>query len=152
MIIFDETTIENYLDATVDAEELDRAVIAAVERVSPIHERIHVKPMTRDCVVTSEMLVRLCDAALERRIATAALRIVAFIIVSSDRLAWRDDFIGEVLHDWAAPEVNRSLSQENLRQFRRWLTREEPYPERPTGEAAARGAYEIVSRLERVLV
>ena len=79
------------------------------------------------------------DGALAGHLDATALRAAAFAIVTSTDFTWSEDLVGEILHDWSAPEVNLQLSSENMERFRRWITRTEPYRERPSAADAPSG-------------
>lgn len=144
-----EKTIAAFLAGTLEPQALDREVRSAVERVDDIRTRVFVRGMSTPLVVSVPMAVSLCDAAIDQRIAPESLRVLAFAVVASDRFEWNDEVVAEVLHDWSAPEINYPLTPENLRRFRMWLLREEPYPEKsPLPSGAHSGT--IISELEKI--
>ncbi len=140
-----EETIVAFLAGRTSADRLEVEATAAVERISASEEIVHVRATPTRFIVGREMLLRLCDAALESRISPHALRIIAFTIISSPAIEWRDALVGEVLHDWSAPEVNWPLTEPNVKQFRRWMTHEDSYPKTEKPEESQ----QRVSVLER---
>lgn len=82
--------------------------------------------------MTSEMALRLCDAVLDGSLEPKHLETIAFTLIASDWIEWHDEdaVLANVLFDWDAPEINYPLTEDNVRRFRRWLAREEPYPSR----------------------
>jgi hypothetical protein len=130
-----EATLRGFFYGTVSAERLAAEVQEAVEPVSRTSRRVRIQdlPPGEDVTITADMLVRLCDAALAGRLSGAAIEIIAFAIVASDRLRWEkdDELVGRVLYDWATPEINWELTPANLRMFRDWLTGATPPPSEP---------------------
>lgn len=78
------------------------------------------------------MALRVCECAINGQLLPENMRLLAFIIITSEHFAWGDDeLLAEVLYDWSCPEVNYPLTPENLVRFKRWLDETEPYPARP---------------------
>ena len=121
-----EATIRDFLLGATPAGRLAAEARDAVEPVGRSSRRIHIEdlPPGQETMVTAEMLVRLCDAALSDTLPASALEPIAFAIVASDHFRWDDgdDVIGRVLYDWASPEINFELTPANLHMFREWLT------------------------------
>jgi hypothetical protein len=121
-----EATVRDFLLGTAPAPKLAAEAIGAVEVVSERARRVHIVdlPAGDELTVTAPMLVRLCDAFLAGSLPASALETVAFAIVASNHLGWREDdeLVGRVLYDWASPEVTWELSPESVRMFREWLT------------------------------
>lgn len=148
--VLDEEAIAACLSGELAPELLNRKAEGAVERVDDVRVNIHVREMRRDFVITSEMLIRLCVAALERQLSPVSLSAVAFAIIASDHFEWHDELVGEVLHDWSSPDINYPLSRDNLERFRAWLSREEPYGEKPSLNISAADASKIISTTAKV--
>ena len=121
-----EATIRDVLMGATPPAHLAAEAREAVEPVGRSSRRVHIEdlPAGEETVVTAEMLMRLCDAALAGSLPASALEPIAFAIVASDhfRLDDGDDVVGRVLYDWASPEINFELTPGNLRMFREWLT------------------------------
>lgn len=121
-----EATIRDFLLGATPPGCLAAEARDAVEPVGRASRRIHIEdlPAGQETVVTAEMVLRLCDAALAETLPASALEPIAFAIVASDHFRWDDDddLVGRVLLDWAAPEINFELTPANLRMFRDWLT------------------------------
>ena len=146
-----EDTVARFLRGAATVDQLEAEIASALERVSATRERVAIADMKTEFVVTSDMLVAMCDAATTSVISPASVRIVAFTIIASDHFTWTEDIVGEVLHDWAAPEVNLVLAAENFQRFKRWLTGAEAYDQARTAAAGARELRRPVSvELERV--
>ena len=146
-----ESTIAAVLSGDRLAAELNTEALDSIEQIDSVRDRIRVAPLGRDFAVTSDMIVRMCDAALGGHLEPVALRAVAFAIVTSDAFIWSDDIVGEILHDWSAPEVNLELTPENIKRFRRWAIGSEPYPVRPsTVDTGVRGR--VLSETTRVKI
>jgi hypothetical protein len=121
-----EATIRDFLLGAVPPGRLAAEARDAVEPVGRSSRRVHIEdlPAGQEATITSEMLVRLCDAALDGSLPASSLEPIAFAIVASDHFRWDDgdDVVGRVLYDWASPEINFALTADNLRMFRDWLT------------------------------
>ena len=121
-----EATIRDFLLGAAPPGRLAAEARDAVEPVGRSSRRIHIEdlPPGQETLVTAEMLVRLCDAALAGSLPASALEPIAFALVASDHFRWDDgdDVVGRVLYDWASPEINFELTPANLRMFREWLT------------------------------
>ena len=110
------------------AERLDAEVSSSIREVDAVTHQVEIEYMSGDFCIEPSMLIRLCDATASGQMSRDALRHIAFAIIASDRFKWTAAIVGEVLHDWAAPEINYALSAENMTKFRRWLRGDEPYP------------------------
>jgi hypothetical protein len=81
------------------------------------------------------MAVALCDAVIHGDLPADSLHTIGFALMASDRFQWdgdKDEVLADVIADWSCPEINYSLTVENVQRFRGWLTRAEPYPAKPT--------------------
>lgn len=123
-----EATVRDFFSGAVSPDRLAAEARDAVEQLGGSARRIHIEdlPAGEEVTITREMMVRLCDAALDGSLPPAALETVAFAIVASDHFRWEEDdgVVGRVLLDWASPEINWELTPGNLRMFREWLTGE----------------------------
>jgi hypothetical protein len=130
-----EATIRDFFAGTVPPDRLVAEARDAVEPLGATARRIHIEdlPPGEEVTITREMLVQLCDAALEGSVSAAALETIAFAIIASDHLRWEGDdgVVGRVLLDWASPEINWELTPANLRMFHEWLTGEVRPPSEP---------------------
>jgi hypothetical protein len=121
-----EATIRGVLLGATPPGVLAVEAREAVEPVGRSSRRVHIEdlPAGQETMVTAEMLIRLCDAALAGSLPASALEPIAFAIVASDHFRWDDgeELVGRVLYDWASPEINFELTPANLRMFRDWLT------------------------------
>jgi len=95
---------------------------------------VSIEDMDGKFTVTASMLIRLCDVVLGSELEPVALHTIGFSLIASDAFCWdadEDDVLAEVIADWSCPEVNYPLTLENVKRFRKWLTRSEPYPAKP---------------------
>jgi len=81
---------------------------------------------TGECRVTTQYLLRLCDAVSAGVLEPWKLEAVGFCLVASDYFQWGpDDLDGdrlkEVIHSWAAPQVNYPLTLKNVAKARHLL-------------------------------
>lgn len=144
-----EEAIASFLSGELAPEVLAREAEGAIEWLDGIRSNIHVRDMSRHFLVTAEMLVRLCEAALAGQLSPLSLSTVAFAIIASDHFEWEDALVAAVLHDWSSPEINDPLHPDNLERFRAWLMRDEPYPE-SSDSGTGPGADTILSTTTRI--
>jgi hypothetical protein len=144
-----ESSIAEFLSGGDTASALNLEASEAIERVDSVQEKVYVEALAEPLLITIPMMLRACQAAIAGNIEPIALRAIAFAMISSPAFEWADDLVARVLHDWSAPEVNYALTHQNLLQFRRWLTREEAYPESAELSAVASGG-RLLSETTRV--
>lgn len=82
--------------------------------------------------VSPEHLVAVCDAVLGGKIAAEYLQLIGFCVVGSDSFTYDETEGGtrvwRTALEWAAPEANYPLTEENVRKFReRLLTGRDPF-------------------------
>jgi len=123
-----ESTVCDFFLGQVSAERLDAEVSSSIRQVDAVTHQVEIEDMSDDFCIEPSMLIRLCDAAASAQLSSDALRHIAFAIIASDHFKWTAAIVGEVLHDWAAPEINYAFTPENMIKFRRWLRGDEPYP------------------------
>ena len=104
---------------------------------SPVTTANRIVDMESDFEVSRENLLALCDAFLARRLCADDLKFVGFVLACSDKFTWdgnQDDTLAEIINNWAAPEINYSLTAENIERCRRLLQGTENYPDRTGAE------------------
>jgi len=126
-----ELSIRDFFLGSLTADNLDAEVMSSLRRIDAVTHQVEIEDMFDDFCIEPEMLIRLCDAAADKRLSADALKHLAFAIIASDHFKWTAPVVGEVLHDWAAPEINYRLTPENMKKYRRWLRGDEPYPTKP---------------------
>jgi hypothetical protein len=128
-----EQMLRDFFEGRTSAAELAGDVKGSTS-TSGILSKVSVEDMSEQFPVSSTMAVRLCDAVLSGELPAANLQTIGFVLIASDRFEWdgdKDEVLASVISDWATPEINYPLTIENVRKFRSWLTREEPYPTKP---------------------
>ena len=126
-----EEALAAFFKGTISAAELARDVEGSAKRVGEIGLAIEIEDMKDELGVTSELAIALCDAVLGGELPAGALETIGFALMASDKFFWdadEDEVLAEVIPDWSAPELNYPLTLENVKKFRAWLTRVEPYP------------------------
>jgi hypothetical protein len=125
-----EETVADFLRGEISATSLADDLAGSEERSNATQRRILIEDMEEDFVVTRPMAISLCDSVLRHELEPDALRLIGFAVITSEKLKWDwdDEVLGEILHDWACPEINLPLSIENVRLFRSWLQGEDEYP------------------------
>jgi hypothetical protein len=121
-----EWVLKRFFEGQAFAQELAADLAGSMVRRSHdvIEHRIAV--MDEHFNLRVEHLVRLCDAVLEGVVEPEHLETIGFCLVTSQRFALPSetsdsDYLAEVLHDWAAPEINYPLTRANVGQWRRRL-------------------------------
>ena len=128
-----EQKLCDFFEGRLSATELARDVKGSTS-TSGIVSKVSIEDMAESFTVSSTMAVRLCDAVLNGELPAAELETIGFALLASDRFEWdgdEDEVLANVIGDWSAPEINYPLTIENVKKFRGWLTREEPYPAKP---------------------
>ncbi len=77
-------------------------------------------------LVTTQHLVKLCDAVLADQLPAGHLEWISFGLIASDNFEWDTDTIdgervGDTVIDWASPSTNYQLSIDTVRKFRHRL-------------------------------
>jgi len=128
-----EQRLRDFFEGKAPAAELARDVEGSTN-ASGLLSKVSIEDMAEPFTVSSAMAIRLCDAVLSGELPAADLRTIGFVLQASDKFEWdgdEDEVLAEVISDWSAPEINYPLTTDNVRRFRAWLAREEPYPARP---------------------
>ena len=105
--------------------------------------RLQWNNLPEEFTVSTQHLVRLCDAVIEGGIPGDCLDAIAFGLIADDNFIWdtdtpEGDRIGETLYDWSAPEINYALTLGTLAKFRhRLLTGEDTFTRADHGTSAA---------------
>lgn len=129
-----ESVLRDFFEDKAAPAELARDVAGSISQKSQKQSVVSIEDMDEEFAVTAAMLVRLCDVVLQGELESDALYAIGFALMASDKFWWdadEDDVLANVIADWSCPEVNYPLTLENVRRFRAWLTRSEPYPQKP---------------------
>ena len=121
-----EAILRDFFIGATTAEALRRDLVGAVVQTSSDVFSQHITPATGKFAVTSEHLVRLCDAVLAGELPAQDLEAVGFCLVASDFFEWDSDKadgerVAETVHDWASPEINYRLTGHTVTKFKERL-------------------------------
>jgi len=145
-----EQVLKQFFEGRVSAAELATDIRSSKKNVGDKVTLVCIEDMDGRFSVTRSMLVSLCDAVLAGSLPPEGLRTIGFALEASDNFDWdseEDELVANVIADWSCPEVNYSLTLENVRRFRAWLLEQEPYPEKPLGVAEHAGdAISVVAK------
>lgn len=145
-----EEVLARFFEGRATAAELAEDLDGSEYRLSEIESVVKIADMQREVIVTRAMAIALCDAVLREELQPSSLAIVGFALMTSDRFSWNgEDLLGDVVADWACPEINYSLDLRAVKQFRGWLLEAEPYPRKP-GTTAATGRVISVRRKQTI--
>jgi hypothetical protein len=129
-----ERVLRDFFEDKATAAELAQDVAGSISQKSQKVSAVSIEDMGDEFTVTAAMLVRLCDVVLQGELEPDGLHSIGFALMASDAFFWdadEDDVLAEVIADWSCPEVNYPLTIENVKRFRAWLARSEPYPSKP---------------------
>lgn len=129
-----ERVLRDFFEDKTATAELARDVAGSISQKRQKQYVVSIEDMDEEFTVTAAMLVRLCDVVLQGELEPDALHAIGFALSASDKFCWdadEDDVLANVIADWSCPEVNYPLTLENVRRFRAWLIRSEPYPQKP---------------------
>jgi hypothetical protein len=115
-----ESDLKSFLEGDVDASWLDRALEehdGAGTLVTDLDDPVR---------LTSEEVLRLCDAHLAGGLSADGLQAVAGLILESDNFAWDEEtpegeLVAEILWDWAMPEDEAPPTSDAVSACRRRL-------------------------------
>lgn len=115
-----EAVLAEYFNGSRSAASLQAELQRCARRISEVETSYKIEDMTEDFLVTREMLVEICEAALRGDLQLEALKTIGFIVIASNHYHWAevDEQVAETLYDWASPEVNYPLTPENVSMFR----------------------------------
>jgi hypothetical protein len=129
-----EGVLRDFFEHKATAAELAIDVAGAISQKTQAVSVVSIEDMEQEFTVSAAMLIRLCDAVLQGELQPDALHSIGFALSASDAFCWdadEDDVLANVIADWSCPEANYPLTVENVKRFRAWLTRSEPYPPKP---------------------
>ena len=129
-----ERVLRDFFESKATIAELARDVAGSISQRGPQISVVSIEDMDGEFTVAAPMLVRLCDVVLGGELEADTLHSIGFALMASDAFCWdadEDHVLTEVIADWSCPEVNYPLTIENVKRFRAWLTRSEPYPSKP---------------------
>jgi hypothetical protein len=144
-----EIVLRDFFLGHATPAQLAGDVLGSTKRVGPISLVVEIEDMEGEFTVTREMLVSLCDAVLSGHLPPQELSVIGFALVASESFVWdAEDIVGEVIHDWSCPEVNYSLTAENVQRFRMWLLQLELYPDKRFPSAPSK-VERLISKTEK---
>src|ERR1700728_4301870 len=126
-----EQILREFFEGKVGALGLARDVAGSTELTSPNALVVNIADKEDEFNVRVYHLIRLCDAVLSRELQPDDLATVGFALIASDKFYCdgdADEVLAEVICRLVLPEVNYSLTIENVSRFRAWLSRSELYP------------------------
>jgi hypothetical protein len=138
-----ESILRDFFLGKADARALSKDIEESVAAISPPGASYSktsdgIVKMDSEFALSRANLLNLCDTFLSGGLSAIDLECIAFVLIASDAFKWdadQDNTLAEVLHDWAAPQINYPLNVETIQRCRRWLDGTETYPDR--AEAAS---------------
>jgi hypothetical protein len=140
---FRESVLRGFFLGDVEAADLGRQAMVCIERVDEISVNVHLRREENgDFVLTTPMVVQLCEVAISGELPYEALPAIAFILYAGT-FNWGEDNTpsGElyrcVIECLSELEINYPLNRQTLEMFRRWLLGTElPPPEQTLADNA----------------
>jgi hypothetical protein len=126
------------LQVAVLSSDLDGSIVAS----GPDEASVVIHDEVGEFTVTAQHLLRVCDAVIAGRLEPWKLEAIGFCIVASDfftfdRSTPDGERVAEVIHKWAAPQVNYPLTLNNAAKFRELLlTGDDPFTAADCAERA----------------
>lgn len=115
-----EATLINYFNGLASAEDLQKELDVSVDGTRFKIEDF--EQTDREFVVAKEHLLKLCNDFLLELIRPEGCEVIAFCCIGSSTFSWAENndgnVCGEVLHMWAAPEINYPLNLSNMKKFK----------------------------------
>jgi hypothetical protein len=86
-----ERALRDFFEGKLSAVELGRDIAGSAKTSGPKTTIVSIEDMDTDCVVTSDMAVRLCDAVLSGELTPQSLQTIGFALMASDKFQWNAD-------------------------------------------------------------
>jgi hypothetical protein len=120
------TVLLGYFEGRVSAVELKADLDGTRTRLGSDSVRHNMVDVDRNFSVTTNHLIKLCDAVLAGDIPPEQLEWIGFGLIASDHFHWDTDTldgerVADALIDWASPTTNYVLTMETVAKFRRRL-------------------------------
>jgi hypothetical protein len=121
-----EASLREFFEGGNNVTLLRKELADAIESRGPNWTSQIIIPMDTDFKVGPQHLIQICDAVLGGVLSPALLEAVGFCLVASDHFCWDGDtpggeLVANTAYDWAAPEINHSLTHENIEKFKERL-------------------------------
>ncbi len=129
-----EAAIKEYFEGLLPAERLRDDIDGSLQTETEI-SGIRIHDMDTSFPISTEHLIRLCDAVIGEALRPEHLAIVGFCVVASDLFEYDTDSedgarVAEAVIDWADYRTNYRLTVDTTRKFRnRLLTGEDTFAE-----------------------
>jgi hypothetical protein len=121
-----ESILRDYFIGLIDERALIEDLQEMVVQTSSNVFTYQITDMDTEFEVTTQHLLKLCDAVLLGQLEANHLQKIGFCIIASDFFTWDSDSEPEspeakTVHEWSSPEINFPLTIENIRKFRERL-------------------------------
>jgi hypothetical protein len=147
----DERKLRDFFLGRISASRLARSIDRSVSHPDEITSVVYVRDMKEPFTVTREMAISLCDAVLHGELPPNQLQWVGFTLHASDSFDWNeDDLLSAIFEDWSSPEINLPLTTESVDRFKKWLSGEETYPDRPPAKEGSETELKLVTVTRKI--
>jgi hypothetical protein len=124
-----EQALKNFFENKIDALTLATALNGSQTPIGRDSTHIAVGQLEDedDFPITTDHLVKLCDAVLEGQLQLIDLNTIAFAMMFSDTFDWDGEndkgrIVSETVFAWDNPEIDYALTTENVRKWKHYLT------------------------------
>jgi hypothetical protein len=123
-----EDTLKQYFDGLTSITKLYMDVDGSETKVTYDTTEVNVIQLNNlgNYIVTTSHLLKLCNAAIEGSLKFEHLTTIAFALEFSEYFIWdsntiNGDIVANVINDWCNPEINFSITIENLNHWKTYL-------------------------------
>ena len=130
-----EAALRDFFTGTLDGLHLAEHLHSSIQKSRLGETQCYVERLAEEFEITSAHLVKLCDAVLEGKLPAELLRTIGFVLISSESFHWekehpQGEWVAQVVHDWASPEINYPLNDKTVEKRRHLLlTGDSPFDE-----------------------
>jgi hypothetical protein len=118
-----ERTLLGYFEGKVDASRLAADLKGSRNATGEV-SRYSISDMDEEFKVRAFHLEKLCDSFLAGDLSAEDLRIIGFALVASENFVWDEEdeeVVSCVANEWAVPEINYPIDDENVRRWKSLL-------------------------------
>lgn len=124
-----ESVLGDYFLGLVDEKHLREDLAGSAVKTSyDVITHYVTSDLSENFEITSDHLIKLCDAFLAGKLKTEHLESIGFALEASEEFDWNAECseseespVAETIHYWASPEINYPLTAENISKFRHLL-------------------------------
>jgi hypothetical protein len=121
-----EKTLKDFFEGYITAYDLADDLSDIKDRKNFDIADYYVRDLKEEYEITSECLIKICDAVLNGTIVPNLLEAIGFCLIASDYFSWDGDTpdgfkVSEITSWWSAPKINYQLNEESVKKFKQFL-------------------------------